>query len=432
MCRQKDAVIDCVQSWPPSPLSRGVSLREDLMADQTDAVPPTRALRILFVSPYDVFPVWTGGRVRIVALARALAELGHQVTILTPWHPRQKPELYRAEPFRVRQVPYPFFVTFLLTDRPFPFLHLMSFHPGYRWAVRPLLQDYDIIQFEHASFAGLLSAVPSRALIGYDAHNVEFDYLRHECHSPRIADMVGRRIHRLESELVRKSDCVFPVSALDQQRLTSLYGLPPEKCTVAPNGIVPARQASGDATALKARFPTLARYRTRALFSGSNADHNRRAVTFLLKEIAPVAPETGFVIHGTCAIPFENILSLPNVFFDRDLDCQSFADYALPGTVGLNLVETGGGTNLKLLQYLSHGLPVLSTPFGLRGYDELARHVRVEERSAFAQALADGLFPAPPSPASLMDRFSWRRIAADMAEAYLRRLAARDQNRSCA
>lgn len=298
----------------------------------------------------------------------------------------------------------------------------MSIHPGLRSTTGALFQGFDVIQFEHVSFAGLLQAVPHGTLVGYDAHNVEYDYIRHECRSQSVADIVGRRIHRLEKDLVRRSDCVFSVSSLDQQRMSSLYGLRAEACTLAPNGISTAREAGNDDTAMTRRFPGLARFRGRAIYSGSNADHNRRAITFLLERVVPEARDVGFVIHGTAAAFFARDCSLSNVFFDPDLECKSFADYAVTGTIGLNPVETGGGTNLKLLQYLSHGLPVLSTPFGMRGYDDLTGYVRVEHRDAFATTLAEGCFPAPPPPALLMDRYSWRMIAARMTQAYIQRL----------
>jgi hypothetical protein len=382
----------------------------------------TRALRTLLISPYAIFPAWAGGKIRIVALAREFAKLGHEVTVLTPWHPRQRARLYGDEPFRVRQVPYPFLLPLVFTDRPFPFTYLVSFHPGYSAAVGRMIEDFDVVQFEHVSFADMLPVVPRSAVVGYDAHNVEFDYVRQECRQGWVADVAGRRIHRLERILTESSDCVFPVSNVDQERMASLYGLHAAKCTPAPNGIHASRQASADDDAMVCRLPGLQRFRTRAIFSGSNVDHNRRAIAFLLERVAPAAPDVGFVIHGTAAIPFLDACSLSNVFFDEDLACTSFADYAVTGMIGLNPVETGGGTNLKLLHYLSHGLSVLSTPFGMRGYDDLAAYVRVERSDAFAAALTKGGFPRPPPPDMLMDRYSWQMIAARMMQAYSQRL----------
>jgi hypothetical protein len=185
---------------------------------------------MLIVCPYDLFAEWAGGSIRIIRLAREFVKHGHDVTVLAPRRRTQKHG--RDEPFTVWQTSYPFVMRHLLIDRPFPFHYLMSIHPGLGLAVGLLLRGFDVVQFEHVSFAGLLRAVPEGTLIGYDAHNVEYDYVRQECRSRRVADIVGRRIGRLEQHLVRESDCVFPVSTLDQERMSSLYGLQAGKCTL--------------------------------------------------------------------------------------------------------------------------------------------------------------------------------------------------------
>lgn len=382
-------------------------------------------LKVLLVVPYPVLPSWHGGSIRVVAIARALEGLGHAVTVLTPWKDRRGSRLSPDEPFTLWRMPYPFVLPTILADRPFPFFHLMSFHPGLRLVTARLFEGFDVVQFEHVSFAGLLGCVPASAVCGYDAHNVEYDYIRQECHGHRIEEIVGRRIRRLERAVVTASDCVFSVSVQDRERLSSLYGLRSATCTLAPNGVRDARPAAKDDAATTARFPGIGRFRVRAIFSGGNAEHNRRAVAFLLDQVAPAARDVGFVIHGSCATRFERLCSLPNVFFDADPEVRNFSDYAGPGMIGLNAVETGGGTNLKLLHYLSRGMPVLSTPFGMRGYDDLAGFVRVAPRQEFASALADGHFPAPPAPSFLMDRYSWSGIAARIADTYATRIAAR-------
>lgn len=384
-------------------------------------------LRVLLVAPYPVLPSWHGGSIRVVAIARALAGLGHDVTVLTPWQGRRSARLSRDEPFTLRRMPYPFLIPAIFTDRPFPFFHLMTFHPGLRLAAAHLFDGFDVVQFEHVSFARLIACVPAATVVGYDAHNVEYDYVRQECHGRRIENIVGRRIHRLEQNLVTESACVFTVSARDRERLGSLYGMRPEACVLAPNGIRDARPPSDDHAAMTARFPGIGGFRTRAIFSGSNAEHNRRAVAFLLDHVAPAARDVGFVIHGSCATRFSRSCSLRNVFFDADPDCRTFSDYAVTGMIGLNAVETGSGTNLKLLHYLSRGLPVLSTPFGMRGFDDLAGFVRVAERRHFAAALADGHLPTPPSPTFLMERYSWDGIAARMAAVYAGRIPERSR-----
>lgn len=376
-----------------------------------------RRLRILLVSPYPVFPTWSGGKVRIVALARALAEGGHAVTVVTPYDPRQRRHLPADEPFRLRQVMYPFLVAASLRDRPFPYLSLASFHPGLRPMMTALFHTHDVIQFEHAAFAGLLDAVPAGAVIGYDAHNVEADYLRQECRSVTAAAIVGRRMERLERSLVGRSHRVFVVSQPDRVRLHELYGVDTAAFVAAPNGISAAVPIGRDPTAMLRRHPGLDRFGSRAVYSGSDVEHNRLAVRFLLEEVAPRTPDVGLILQGGCGRRFAGQTSLANVFFDHDH--RHFAEYAVAGTVGLNPCLSGSGTNLKVLNYLAHGLPVLSTSFGMRGYEDLRGFVRHSEQADFVASLLAAGFPEPPSASFLMDRYAWRKIAGRLEDAYL-------------
>ena len=375
-----------------------------------------QALRILLVSPYPVFPTWSGGKVRIVAIARALAEIGHAVTVIAPFDPRQRPYLHANEPFRLRQVPYPFVLAAALRDRPYPYLYLASFHPGLASLMAPLFRTHDVIQFEHAAFARLLDAVPAGAVVGYDAHNVEVDYVRQECRYAPVAEAVARRMQRLEHVLASRSDHVFVVSRPDRSRFEDVYGVDAGAFVSAPNGIAAAAPAGHDPNAMLRRHPGLKHFARRAIYSGSDVEHNRRAVRFLLEEVAPRAPDTGFILQGGCSRQFGHQASLANVFHDHDH--QTFADYAITGTIGLNPSVSGGGTNLKVLHYLAHGLPVVSTPFGMRGYEDLAAFVRVCEQKDFVGALLAADFPGPPTAAFLLARYSWATIAGRMADAY--------------
>ena len=56
--------------------------------------------------------------------------------------------------------------------------------------------------------------------------------------------------------------------------------------------------------------------------------------------------------------------------------------------VALNPVLMGSGTNLKQLQYMAAGLPVISTPAGVRGIEQGSEVCVVTERESFGEALA--------------------------------------------
>jgi hypothetical protein len=78
--------------------------------------------------------------------------------------------------------------------------------------------------------------------------------------------------------------------------------------------------------------------------------------------------------------------------------------------VALNPVTTGSGSNMKVLRYLTCGLPVLSTPFGMRGFEDLAPWVEIAHIDHFTDALRGEARPVDGARAQLED-YSWSRVA---------------------
>ena len=348
---------------------------------------------------------------------RALARAGVDVTILTPWHPRQKPSLYEHEPFRLRQVPYPFLLPLLFTDRPLPYQYLSSFHPGLGWLAKSLLRGCDIYHFEHPQFALLACGLPAAANVVYGSQNVEHDYVMQECRSEWAARVAKARVFALEKSLVERSQHVFAVSQADKDRFSALYPVDAGKITVAPNGIGDLRPLGTDQSRVLQRFPQIASYPSRAVYSGSDVEHNRAAVRFILGELAPLRSDVAFVVHGSCGRQFTDIGRSPNVFFDTDP--FRFDDYAVTGFVGINPVTTGGGTNLKVLHYLSRSLPVVSTPFGMRGHEDFQRAVTVCDLADFSTALKNPA-AAPAPDRQMLEKYRWDAIARTMLTVYER------------
>jgi hypothetical protein len=304
----------------------------------------------------------------------------------------------------------------LLTDRPLPYQYWTSFHPGLGRLLWRHVEHADVVQFEQVQFARVAMRLPARQVVVYGSQNVEYDYARGECRSDWSAGVTGRRIARLEGALIGRSRHVIAVSQGDCLRFAELYGADPRAMTVAPNGIdAPGRRVFDDRLAV-ARFPGLASFAVRSLYSGSDVEHNRVAVRFILAQVAPQRPDVGFVIHGGCGKSFATACRLPNVFFDPEMD--HFDHYTAPGFRGLNPVTTGGGSNLKLLQYFSRGMPVISTSFGMRGHDELTPHATVCKPGDFPDAF-DSPCPPPP-PEHVLRNYEWSNVAAAMIDVYRR------------
>lgn len=372
-------------------------------------------LRLIQVAPYPLLPISSGGKARIVQLARALCAHGIEVTIVAPYHVTQRRDLARREPFTLRQVPYaPFVLPYLVTDRPFPYGALVSFHPGYRSLLPVSLDSFDVCQIDHPAFVDLARSLPPTVPVVYGSQNVEFDYVSSECRSDLVRRLAGGRMRTLEAELTGRAEHVFASTDGDARRFQELYGVAPERLTVLPNGIDLAaidreRELRGTRAAYRATGS-----RRRAIFAGSDVAHNRAVVAFIASQLAPaLADRMEFVIIGPCARAARRPLpSNMQLMPDGDV-----ADFAGTDVVALNPVTSGSGSSMKLLHYLACDLPVLSTPFGVRGFDDLRPWVSTAELADFAGALR-GEITLPPGHRERLEHYEWHAVAGRAVRAY--------------
>jgi Glycosyltransferase Family 4 len=322
-------------------------------------------------------------------MALSLAKLGCPVTIISiqPFassYEANGKSLHKN--LELVSVKYPFRLPYFLAGKPFPYHFVASFHPGYRLAIRKYLSAFDVYQFEHPNLADLLDTVPKERAVVYNAHNVEYDYLTSECAHPTVKAIVAKRIYGLEKKLVQRCAKVLACSNNDKRRFMELYDAPKDKIEIIPNGIQKINVAGcTEKSDSLDRFPELSTFKRRALFAGGDVAHNHTAVRFILQDLGPrLGGDCASIIKGPCGQRVKGHRA-ENIFVDSS--GGMIDSYAGVCTVALNPVIQGGGTNLKVLDYLAHGLPVISTEFGMRGYDDLRRFVTICELSDFAEAL---------------------------------------------
>jgi hypothetical protein len=96
--------------------------------------------------------------------------------------------------------------------------------------------------------------------------------------------------------------------------------------------------------------------------------------------------QCAFVLKGQCSKRFQNH-KLENVFLDPVPG--NVSSYSKICTVALNPIFQGSGTSLKVLDYLANGLPVITTEFGMRGYEDLKSFVTLSDENSFAQKILE-------------------------------------------
>lgn len=70
--------------------------------------------------------------------------------------------------------------------------------------------------------------------------------------------------------------------------------------------------------------------------------------------------------------------------------------------VALCPLSSGSGSSLKIPDYLAHGKPVVTTDFGMRGFEALRPFVHVVERGAFAAKIEELLMAQSRDPNAML------------------------------
>lgn len=362
---------------------------------------PRRA-RILFFTPYDICNVDSGGarrsalfhdiltercEVEVVAHTRSFAPppnfgATHHVPLRSWWRRIHDPHVVRV-----------------LDER------FAVFKPDLAW----------IESFYSAPMVAR-AAHRYRVPVLYNSQNVESERFRAWSPLHRIL------VRAYESHCLKVADVTAFVSETDRALAAELYGFPESRAVVFRNGYDEARfhppvdKAAARQSVLKQLgLPEGAFV---ALFMGNHRYRpNIEAFDAILYTIAPklatAAPRARIVIAGP---GLERRIKAP-----ANVVLHGFAPDIVPLLQGADVLicplRHGGGTRLKIIEALACGLPVLSTPKGAEGLDDLGEPeglYRVD-RAEFSTRIAvwagaDGALPgAQATPA--LEVYSKRVIA---------------------
>lgn len=228
----------------------------------------------------------------------------------------------------------------------------------------------------------------------------------------------ARALAEVERRHMARFDHVVAVSEAERQRFAAHAG----STLVAPNGVEP-RPEPGPPSAPEPGEPL------RLLFVGSlNYEPNAQGVEWFACEVAPRVRERVGAIEVRVAGPGRRGPDLPGVDYVGRVDDLA-AEYAAAHAAVVPL-RVGAGTRLKVVEALAHGVPLVSTPVGVEGYEiEDGVHALVaDEPVALAERIAlldaslrgDGRLAASLVDAGfgLARDYFWPRIGERLARAY--------------
>lgn len=231
-----------------------------------------------------------------------------------------------------------------------------------------------IVMLEHPymGYAVLKSiGIPRSSIVIYDAHNVEVTYNRHSFHMNPLKKVFLHKIRLMEKKVIEECQYILSTSDEDSKTLQDVYGIRNEKIILLPNGV--------DTEAIKPldeemRFSLKAESSIKSplvIFMGSSVEANIVAGKWVVEFLAKRMPEITFAIIGDVCRELhstqKNVRLLGRLSATDKNRMLQLADLAV------NPVLFGAGTNIKMLEYLSAGLPIVSTLVGVRGLNLMDR-----------------------------------------------------------
>ncbi|MDR7104034.1 glycosyltransferase family 4 protein [Croceicoccus sp. BE223] len=235
-----------------------------------------------------------------------------------------------------------------------------------RW-LKDAFFAHQVVMIEHPFLFDMIDPYlgPHHFLV-LDAHNVESDLYPFEPQLSVLNNHVRRALFDLERRAVRRADLILSCSREDKEVLAARFDVEADRIHVAPNGtdLASARSFSaGERLEAKRKLNIEG---IAAIFVGSRWPPNMEAAAEIVR-IAPSRPEITYIIAGAAGSHIEGQVP-PNVRitgFVKELE-----PYLAASDVALNPMLSGGGSNIKLFDYLASGLPVITTAFGARGVED--------------------------------------------------------------
>ncbi len=228
--------------------------------------------------------------------------------------------------------------------------------------------ESSVVIFEGPWQFPLVKKLLKDKIVVYDAHNVETQLREH--------NKWEEYTREVELDLLNSSDLTITVSEDDRIKMLEMSNISPEKIVSIPEGYEISENIWKHGS-------------TDIVFIGSAYGPNIDAAKYIIKEAGKL-PEYTFKIIGTVckSISKKNLPS--NVKLLGMLDHESKERELCSSMIALNPVRIGSGRNLKMNDYISHGIPILTTEVGARGFDsEIRQYFFISEIETFADKIRE-------------------------------------------
>jgi glycosyltransferase involved in cell wall biosynthesis len=299
------------------------------------------------------------------------------------------------------------------------------------WQFRHILNSYDadVVICSHP-WAFPCVDDKSVKLFIYDAHNCEYLLMEQILKKHALKSLVLKQVKKIEGDACKKSDLIIVCSEKEKEDFVDLYKIDANKIIIIPNGSNIGKGGNGAPRGDSRNVVSLLPEEKVVIFIGAYYKPNIDAARLIIKKIAADLKEFKFLIAGTVFDAFRKEQIPPNVKFlgwvsDEQLDAALRA-----ADIAINPMFDGSGINIKMLEYMSYGLPIVTTECGARGIETEGRQAFVVSSAGEFSANIKQLFYDEALRARLAEegrnlvahKYDWKVISVKLQDAITQRL----------
>ncbi|WP_338462573.1 glycosyltransferase family 4 protein [Synechococcus elongatus IITB7] len=225
----------------------------------------------------------------------------------------------------------------------------------------------DVLVASHPYLLPWLQPKTSTSKLVYEAHNCEFDLKQGMFAQNRKGIALAQEVLSLEAKACQQADLVVTCLEEDWQRLCELYQCQAIPHVLVPNG-VNCQEVPFVNPSVRSQWKQRIGYSSFIfLFVGSWHSPNVEAARAIVGWSASF-PKQEFLIVGSVGHALQQeFKKLPaNVHCLGEVDARTKQVALSVADVALNPMSSGSGSNLKVVEYLASGLPLITTEFGVR------------------------------------------------------------------
>ena len=259
-----------------------------------------------------------------------------------------------ALPFWFLRLPYSFILYFVTKFQKFP------------KKLAEEISKSDFIQLETPYLIKWIRKYFGNKKIILDQYDVEYDLEKDNLKDSNfiLRKFILHCIKNIEREGLKYSDVILAVSKSDKERFIDLYKIKANKIKIVPNGSDISFFSKSKCKDLNQKMRKKIIGKKVVVFVGSQHKPNKEAVKIIKDEIAPYF-EKDMTIMFLVVGSVSDKKNEKNICYTGKIkDIRPFLKIS---DIALNPIISGGGTNIKMLEIMSMGIPTITTQKGVRG-----------------------------------------------------------------